>query len=257
MTHPTDPPMTPAADSQRWYESGPEPILADIDTAVLIVQVGLASNALHSQLHAAEDASQRKGSSAMRNRDIVSAFLTTAALTSEAMKLAQSGMGTLRPYVLKAGARPELLEQIGQLCAGNHPSAEILKRARDKLAFHWDTASIKPSVEDFGKNATIVWLESADLTEAGSSSTPVHALAFGVLGHALFPDAAAAGASAQEAAVSAIREGMGHVTGAVNLIVEFFAASLYGYMKANKIQSRTRSDVSSNNKAVADEPKSK
>ncbi|PYR35369.1 MAG: hypothetical protein DMF90_13885 [Acidobacteria bacterium] len=45
-------------------------------------------------------------------------------------------LAKLRPLALRAGAKPEFLEQIGKLRAGKHESAVILERSRNKRCFH-------------------------------------------------------------------------------------------------------------------------
>jgi hypothetical protein len=117
-------------------------------------------------------------SAANRNRDINAAFVTSCAITFEAIRLASGGMPALRPLALLIGAKPSLLEEMGQLCAGKHPASAHLNRARNQLGFHWDRALIEPAVRDFATNRSIVWLESDE------HSHPVHALAQAVLLHA-------------------------------------------------------------------------
>jgi len=56
---PTDPAVRPIADSDRWFETGPEPIWNDEETAVLMVRVGMAQNALVAEMDAASLANRR------------------------------------------------------------------------------------------------------------------------------------------------------------------------------------------------------
>ena len=150
-------------------------------------------------------------------------LVTSAALTTEAIKLASEGLARLRPLVEGAGAPDDLLQNMGKLCAGKHPSAEVLNRARNHIGFHWAKDVIGPPTREFGKNKKIVWME------AGIGHDNVHRLASDVLVHALFPEVARQTNTA--AAQRAASEAMSHISDAMSLIIEFFAASAFGYLK--------------------------
>src|SRR5687767_8753989 len=98
-----DPPMEPYADSVRWFESTPEPIVSNLPLATLIVRMGMASNALAAQLRAGAEARRRRYSPA-KTRDLVWGFVTSAAFTNEAIRLAREEMATLRPLAVRGGA---------------------------------------------------------------------------------------------------------------------------------------------------------
>jgi len=230
IDQPTDPPMEPLPDSTRWFESGPELLLRDQELAVLIVRIGMASNSLAG--HSQAGANAAKSPAGQRMRDIVGALVTSAAFTNEAIRLAREEMKTLRRLAIGAGARPELLERVGQLCAGKHPSAQILNRARNQIGFHWDAAVIGLSVKEYGKNQKIIWLES------DADSNPIHRLAVDVLAHALLGEATSQPdeAATQRAITSALSE----VSAAMHLITEFFTACIYGYLKKSGAIRQTR-----------------
>jgi hypothetical protein len=173
-------------------------------------------------MRAAESAGRRRSSRAIKNNDINSAFLLTAALTYEATRLIKSGWNVYRPLASRLRPNVQLLERVGQLCGGSHPASALLKCARNKLAFHWDADLVEPSVRDFGKNRKIVWLE------VDADSHPIHALAAAVLANALFPDVTA-GTSPEQSRESVTRA-MADVSSAIDLITEFSAASIYGFM---------------------------
>jgi hypothetical protein len=231
MNHqPTDPPMEPLAGSARWFESGPEPIVNNLNLAVLIVRIGMASNALSAQLHAGADASRRRG--AARMRDSLLSFVTTAAFTNEAIRLAREQMSTLGPLAARAGAERDLLDAVSKLCAGKHPSAQVLKHARNKVGFHWDQDLITRSVREYGRNQKVVWVES------DAQFHPVHRLAAEVLGHALFPEAVSQ--SEQGKRHEGFRDAMSQVREAMRVIIKFFTACVYGYMELCDATRRTR-----------------
>ena len=236
MNHePTDPPMEPLPGTAIWYESEPDPIANDLDLAVLIVRIGLASNALNTQLQAVIDDHFK----ARAMNTVLSSLVTSAALTMEATRLARENMSTLRDLVgLWPNARTGLLDDVGKLCAGKHPAGDTLNRARNQLAFHWDDEAIRASVREYGKNKKIVWLE------VDSQSLPVHRLATDVLGHALFEGQL----SEQE-----LKDGASRVSQAMELMTEFLSACLFGYLKSIDAIRRTRDPNALNNEGAPDE----
>jgi hypothetical protein len=127
--------MKPSPDAERWVESGPEVIEEHFDDAVLIARIGLAANALSTQLNIIRELQQRP----LRERsvDVVHCFAITAALTYQAIQLVRKNMRKLRPFARNAGAEPELLDRMGKLCAGKHEASEILDRIRNQLTFHF------------------------------------------------------------------------------------------------------------------------
>ena len=204
--------------------------MRDLAGAVLIVRIGMASNALSAQVNAAHDASGRADrSEAVKNRDLITSFATTCALTFEATRLAQENMPALR--ALAAAAPAQLLVEIGQLCGGKHAASELLNRARNQLGFHWDVDVIANSVVEYGKNERLVWIESDD-HEVMSS------LAFQVLNRALFPDA---DTPDEVKAREVVERGMAQMADAVRVLVEFFNYSVSGYLKQIGATQRRRS----------------
>lgn len=228
----TDPPMKPDKDSIRWFESSPDPIERDLATSVLVARVGMASNSLTAQFHAARDASRRTGVPAlMQQRDIVLAFMLTAALTNEAIRLARENMSTLRRLAVRGGAPNRLLEDIGRLCGGQHPACQSLARARNKLAFHWDEELVAESVREFARNKKIVWFEAAQ------DDVPIYTFGFSVLNQAMFPGISEGDVEAQK---TAIRAAMDDIAAAVDLITEFFTAANFGFMHEQGGERRVR-----------------
>lgn len=120
---PTDPPVRPMTDSDQWYESGPEPIWNDPQTATLMIRIGMAQNALVAEMEMANLVTNAIHSDARRQRGSLSRLVMTAALVSEAAKLAQKSMRELRRLASSARreARIGLFEEIGQLCARQAP----------------------------------------------------------------------------------------------------------------------------------------
>jgi len=106
-------------------------------------------------------------------------MVTTAALMHEALKLCREKASVLQGHAKRAGASKELLHSVDELVSARHPAAKLLKRARNKLGFHWDYKVVRASVREYGRNEALVWLE-----QSGDDS--VHRLASEVLAHAVF-----------------------------------------------------------------------
>ena len=210
--------MEPIAGTKAWYESDSTAIQNDPELAILIVQIGMAENALAAQFNAAKDATQRRG--AIGLRDGLCSLVTSAALTCEALRVVQGGMKRLLPLARDGDASEDVLRQIGQLCAGKHQANSFLSRARNQFGFHWDEAAIGPSVREFGRNKKLVWMEGSI-----DDDDYVHRLAAEVLAHALVP------ASADERDRAITRE-MHHVFDAMKIVIQFCAASTFGFMRA-------------------------
>lgn len=227
MSEPTDPPVEPMAGTDVWFETGPEPLRDDPELAVLMVQVGLATNALTAQHLAGKAAQQRLP--AAEHRDVAASMVTTAALLFEAIRLARENMQRLRELAepkLKAKQKLELLQRVGRLCAGKHPASPLLDRARNQLAFHWDADVIAPMVMDYAKNERVVWVERMNDDESGT----VHRMAVDVL---LLSFVGKAESTHEE-----ISQTLSHVGDATKLIVEFFTAATFGYFERCKAATR-------------------
>ncbi|MDO8680392.1 MAG: hypothetical protein Q7R30_17890 [Acidobacteriota bacterium] len=218
-------------DSTRWFESGPDLIRRDPALATLIVRVGMASNALNAQLMAGVNAAANNPGERFRN--VMGALVTTAAVTTEAVRLAREELKVLRPLAIATGVPPEVLEGVKQLCAGTHRASPILARARNQIGFHWDADVIQPVVEDFGKNESIIWVES------NADDAPIHRLALDVLALALLPPEVAK--QPDEAATQrAIAVALDDVSSAMRFITQFFTAAIYGYLRQSGATRRDR-----------------
>lgn len=227
----TDPPIPPLAESLTWFETGPYGITGNPALATVIVRVGLASNALNAQLTSAVAMLKRKNRR-YKMRDGLFSLVTTAAFTNEAIRLAQKNMSDLKDLARRAGAKDDLLKRVGKLCGGHHPASEFLGRARNQLGFHWDADVVQASLNDYARNEKLVWVES------DAEDQPFHRLAGEVLAHALFPDSARLTDPQQmQAAIKTTLSDMGN---AIDLIVEFFTAAVYGFLKVSRATRRAR-----------------
>jgi hypothetical protein len=124
-------PSAAANVSQRWREISAERGSAS-STAwwPLIQTLGLVRFAQTFRFEFAKHPN-RQQTTAARMRDTLCYLVTAAGLTTEAIRLAQEKMATLRRLAADGGAKPELLAAVGQLCAGKHPASSALARARN------------------------------------------------------------------------------------------------------------------------------
>jgi hypothetical protein len=226
-----DPAVEPMVDSEYWYQSGPEPIQEDLPGAVLMVRIGMALNALVAELDVTTLVFGGLPTHSRQVRATLSRVVTTAALVSEATKLASENLRELRPLAVAAGAPPDLLQRIGQLCGGKHPASKVIEVARNKVGFHWDSERIKNSVLGFGNNPQLVWLEG------GGEHVPLHRLASDVMGLVLFPDTNTPDIETYE---KTLKQALSEIVDATNLIIEFFLAVTFAFHRAHEIQRRER-----------------
>lgn len=216
-----DPPQEPFPETTVWFASSPAPLLEDERLAVLMVRVGMAANALGVQVRGVRIAESLRGSARMQH--ILCSLVTSAAITYEAMGLAQEGMRDLRELARTAGAPDRLLNEIGKLCGGRHPARQVLDRARNRLGFHWDENTIAASVREYGRNDSLIWIE------IDPEGIPVYRLAIDVLAHALIkPGDGTNDSQESEREATAVLKIVGE---AMNTIIEFFIAAGYGYMR--------------------------
>ena len=225
-----DPPFEPMTETTRWLESGPSAISDDLELATLIVQVGMAGNALASQIRATKYAKQSPRAVLMR--DVGCTLVGAAAVTFEAIRVVRSGLARLRPLALDGGGDPSLLERVGKLCAGKHPASDLMDRARNQLGFHWDAAVISPALAEFARNERLVWMESADDDDF------VHRLSSEVMAHALFPTAM--GQNDLSVLDQLVHEAMRDLKDAMTIIVEFSVAATFGFLAVKGGEKRER-----------------
>jgi len=222
-----DPALKPFPTSARWVETSPSPILDDLATAVLMVRIGMANNALTAQFRSAKAADDLEGASRMAFS--LAMLVNTAALTNEAIQLMRSGMPTLRRLALAMNAKPELLDRVGSLMSGRHEAAAVLARARNKLGFHWDEDVVAASVCEYGRNRNLVWVENA------RDDVRVDRLAVDVLTHALIPESDQLDTTAQQQAVSRT---INVLSEAMNIVLEFVAVCTFGYLRESRADRR-------------------
>jgi hypothetical protein len=198
----------------------------------------MAYNALVAQIQAGVDA--RKRPHPGQYRDVLCSLGSSGALMREAMTLASQNMPTLQAHARRMAGKERsedieaLLSRAGKVCAGKHAAHEILKRARDRLVFHWDKAIVAHSVEGFGTNKIVVWLEGDE------NEHMVHRLAAEVLTRVLIPDAV--GAKDAGEAQRAVDDALDQVQDAMNTIIEFFTAAMYGFMLSKRMTRREQGE---------------
>jgi hypothetical protein len=192
----------------------------------------MASNALTTQQQAGVGAATL--APAEMYRGLIVSMVTSAALTNEAIRLAGENPRTLRDLATAANVRPELLESIGQLCAGKHRASATLKRARNQIAFHWDRDVVDEILSSFIRNEKLVWLEFA------TDGQPVHRLATDVVVHALLPHISSVWDEAESKRLA--QQSFDDIGDAMDQVTEFFAACIYGFFRQAEgaIVKRTR-----------------
>lgn len=219
-----DPPFKPFDGTRTWFESDGIAIAEDLDLAVLIIRLGIASNALAANqlggILAIESEQPR------RSRGMLNAMISAAAITFESVQLGRENMKVLRPIAQSVEVAPEVLIDFGRLGAGKHPASPILDRARNQLGFHWDDDVVRASLVEYAKNQSVIWLE------LGNGFEPLHRLAHEVLGHAILPkNLAALFVTDPKKAEEELGHHMGLIGDAMGTVMKFFSACIGGYLQ--------------------------
>jgi hypothetical protein len=226
----TDPPLEPLDGSKEWYASGPEPILNDPGTATLMVRLGMAANAIASQLDAG---AAQHPTRIVWSRNLLMSLVTTAAFIHEALRLCSENARVLRPLAIEAGLSSDALETMGRLQSGNHPVSKFLDRARNEVGFHWDVKTIAPAVLEFGRNEGIVWEEC-------DGENVVSRLAVEVVSHALFPEIVAQ--AEPDAMQKAGEQTMALLQDAASTLIQYQGACVYRYYEKAGIVRKRREE---------------
>jgi hypothetical protein len=121
----TDPPFTPLPDSYMWYEPVP---MESSTTAKRHISL---SESESRQTHSAPKSMPQSPPGRQRARSSCETCIA-AALTNEATRLAGSA---LKKLAAAAGAPPELLTKVSQICAGKHSSAALSSMPATESAF--------------------------------------------------------------------------------------------------------------------------
>ena len=230
-----DPPMQPSSTATTWYESGPELIYRDPKTVVLLAQLGMASNALHAHLAIAvytRDAGDARGDGSRQARDLMVSLASVASVLYESLNLARPHLAMLKQLANAANVSPTALETYGRLDAGSHPASPFIKRARNKLAYHWDPRLIRRSVNALATYERIVWMELDVENEI------VHTFAHAILTHALFPFRANVPdeTTGKRRAIVIL----GQLSEAVQVVGDFFTAAVHGFIHSSGALRRIR-----------------
>jgi len=224
--------MEPSPETGYWFESDPDLLATDFDTALVVVRIGMAATALSSGFSVAWAA--QTSSDSGRETGAIFSFVTVAAYTFQAIDLVRSEMLRLRALAQLSGhASPALLAEIDKIEAGTHVACPVLDRVRNTLGFHWGEDVLRDALAPFRMKPSLVWVE-ADAV----GHNVVHRLASEVLAQALFPDVYA-GAGSDEMQ-NAITEATSHVMSATQVALEFMNATVFGYMRMHNAVLKSR-----------------
>ena len=177
--------MKPLPESKYWIEAPSASVTDEPDSAVLVLRLALAVNALRSeQGHTLLIGDDPK--SAAGKRDRVLSFVIAAAFIREALNIL-TGTGEVKgesKAVLALAKETEvpdsLVSTVSQLMAGTHPAPRLLVRIRNQLTFHWDPEVVRESLTGFEKDEPLIWSEGETTTVGGS----IYRLAADVLANA-------------------------------------------------------------------------
>src|SRR5439155_23017714 len=130
-----------ALDGGRTTES----LTAEVETAVLLLRLGIAVNAIRAAqrfFHAFRDAPGPAG-----ERDRLWSFLIALGFLQEAIRtVLNRNFPRIKELAQAGGAQDDLIKDTGALLSGKLPFSKMLGRLRDKVVFHWDEDPIRDSV---------------------------------------------------------------------------------------------------------------
>jgi hypothetical protein len=123
--------MEPLRKSSWWVRTSQAAVTDDPDTAVLLLRLGLAVNALRAQHR--WTASLVRASTAAEKTDFLFSFVTAASYTREALNIltgtgpTAGEAGRVRQFAEAAGVDPALVAKIGQLMGGGHAACASMR----------------------------------------------------------------------------------------------------------------------------------
>lgn len=178
--------MRPFPESRYWIGAPAASLTDDRATAVLVLRLAMAVNALRSQqrytLMIGDDPI-----TASAKRDRVLSMLIAAAFTAEALNILTGTSGVpgesraVRALAERAEVPAELEATVTRLMAGTHPASALLRRLRNQLTFHWDPEVVSESLNGFIADEPIIWSEGEEPTQGGS----IYRIAADVLANAM------------------------------------------------------------------------
>lgn len=224
--------MKPLPESKYWIEAPAASVTDDRDTAVLVLRLALAVNALRSeQSHALLIGDDPKAAASRRDR--VLSFVIAAAFIREALNIL-TGTGDVKgeskavlALAKEADVPESLVATVSQLMAGTHPASRLLVRIRNQLTFHWDPAVVRESLAGFEKDEPLIWSEGEAPTAGGS----IYRLAADVLANALIIDRKDVPDGQEDTeGKEALKAATGHIVAAMIAVADYFEHAIAGYV---------------------------
>jgi len=152
------------AQRRQWRVEAPQVSLTgNIDTATLVLRLGIAVNAVRAAQRFFDAVKDTPGPAGERDR--LWAFLIALDFLYEAVKtILQPKFPQIKDLAQVGGAQDELIREAGELLSGKLPLTKTLDRMRNKLIFHWDEDPIREFASRFSKSA-VVWADGVGDTQ--------------------------------------------------------------------------------------------
>lgn len=215
-----------------WKVEAPKVSLTDdIDTATLVLRLGIAVNAIRASQRfylAVENAPGLAG-----ERDQFWAFLIALGFLREAIVTVLVPKFPMVKELAKAGgAQDELIKKAGELLSGKLPLTKTLDRMRNKLIFHWDEEPIRDFITSY-TNEVVVWGNGIGPTQGEM----IHSVAVEAVTKFLLPDEPdAPQPEPSERTIERLNSLISDVLSAMRSIEQFFEFAIIGYMKRTGAQ---------------------
>lgn len=210
-----------------WKVEAPSSSLkGDIETATLVLRLGIAVNAARASqrfFYFIKDAPGPGG-----ERDRLWAFLIAMGFLHEAIQtVLRPSFPAVKNLALAGGASEALIKEASALLSGKAPLSQVLNRMRNKLIFHWDDEPIREFVEVFSK-PTVVWADGLGDTQGEM----LYRVAADALSNSVLPDEPSAKPESQEQSLERFKMFMIDAVAASRGILELFDCAIKGHLKA-------------------------
>lgn len=210
---------------RRWkVEATKSSLTDDVETATLVLRLGIAVNAIRAAqrfYYTAKDAPGPGG-----ERDRVWAFLIAVGFLVEAIGLLRPKFPQVGLLAQAGGASDDLIRNASALLSGRLPVNRVLDRMRNSLIFHWDEDPIREFVKRYTKDK-VLWAEGIGDTQGEM----IYGVAADSLTNSILPDEPnAIEPESTERSLERLKDLMVDVVAATKSLTAFFDCAIRGHL---------------------------
>jgi Protein of unknown function (DUF2934) len=209
---------------RRWkVEATKASLTDDVETATLVLRLGIAVNAIRAAqrfYYTAKDATGPGG-----ERDRVWAFLIAVGFLVEAIGLLRPKFPQVGLLAQAGGASDDLIQNTSALLSGRLPVNRVLDRMRNSLIFHWDEDPIREFVRRYTKDK-VLWAEGIGDTQGEM----IYGVAADSLTNSILPDEPNGEPESPERSLERLKDLMVDVVAATKSLTTFFDCAIRGHL---------------------------